>query len=113
MDDELLNLVIQSIRSAGIDAHKICFEITETAAIANLSQAVVFMNRVKELGCQFSLDDFGSGLSSFAYLKTLPVDILKIDGVFVRDIESDPIDMAMVKSINEIGHVKNIEGLSS
>lgn len=80
-------------------------EVTETAAIQNLSQAVVFMKRLKKYGCEFSLDDFGSGLSSFNYLKSLPVDFVKIDGGFVCDIEKDTLDMALVKSINEIVHV--------
>ena len=79
--------------------------MTETAAIENLPAATRFIKALKAIGCVFSLDDFGSGLSSFAYLKNLPVDILKIDGMFVRDIVNDPIELAMVRSINEIGHV--------
>ena len=76
-----------------------------TAAIANFSQASRFIQALKELGCRFALDDFGTGLSSFGYLKHFPVDFLKIDGSFVKEILHDPIDREMVRSINEIGHL--------
>lgn len=103
-DSQLLEEIIELFRSTRIPPEKICFEITETAAITNLSHATQFMTSLKNLGCRFALDDFGSGLSSFAYLKTLPVDLLKIDGLFVKDILNDPIDLAMVKAINDMGH---------
>ena len=104
-DDKFLPFVIEQLEHSGLDASKICFEITETAAVASFSQANRFIQSLKELGCQFSLDDFGTGLSSFGYLKHFPVDYLKIDGSFVRGILHDPIDREMVRSINEIGHL--------
>jgi diguanylate cyclase (GGDEF)-like protein/PAS domain S-box-containing protein len=104
-DDKFLPFVIEQFQKSGIDAAKICFEITETAAVASFSQANRFIQALKELGCRFALDDFGTGLSSFGYLKHFPVDFLKIDGSFVREILHDPIDREMVRSINEIGHL--------
>jgi len=104
-DDKFLPFVIEELRRSGIDATRICFEITETAAIASFSQANRFINALKELGCKFALDDFGTGLSSFAYLKHFPVDFLKIDGSFVKEMLHDPIDREMVRAINEIGHL--------
>jgi diguanylate cyclase (GGDEF)-like protein/PAS domain S-box-containing protein len=104
-DEKFLPFVVDQFQMSGLDATKICFEITETAAIASYSQANRFINALKELGCKFALDDFGTGLSSFGYLKHFPVDYLKIDGSFVKEILHDPIDREMVRSINEIGHL--------
>lgn len=104
-DEAFLEFVFDQMNTKQIPPERICFEVTETAAVANLSSATRFINSLKARGCRFALDDFGSGLSSFAYLKNLPVDFLKIDGTFVRNIVDDPIDLAMVTSINEIGHV--------
>jgi diguanylate cyclase (GGDEF)-like protein/PAS domain S-box-containing protein len=105
VNEDLLDYLTSLFKQGDIPANKVCFEITETAAIANLSDAVKFFESLRSLGCLFALDDFGSGMSSYAYLKTLPVDFLKIDGVFIRDIAKDPINRAMVQSINEIGQV--------
>ena len=109
---DLLAFVIDQLAESGLSGDKICFEITETAAISNLEVATKFILTLKGLGCRFALDDFGSGLSSFAYLKTLPVNYLKIDGMFVKDIVDDPIDFAMVKSINEIGQVMGMQTIA-
>ncbi|PKM29948.1 MAG: ammonia permease [Gammaproteobacteria bacterium HGW-Gammaproteobacteria-11] len=103
-EESFLEFILDTLQRHGVPPQCICFEITETSAIANLSRAVIFMQRLKAIGCYFALDDFGSGLSSFAYLKNLPVDFLKIDGTFVKDIDTDPIARAMVASINTIGH---------
>ena len=104
-DESFLEFVTSKFDTSVIPPEKICFEITETAAITHLSSTMRFMQVLQVRGCKFSLDDFGSGLSSFAYLKNLPVDYLKIDGAFVKDIVEDPVYLALVKSINDIGHV--------
>lgn len=108
-DDRFLPFVLDQFNRFKIDPRHLCFEITETCAIANLSRAIHFITALRERGCRFALDDFGSGLSSFGYLKNLPVDYLKIDGSFVRDIEHDPMALAMVDSINQIGHVAGMQ----
>jgi len=111
-DPEILEFIITRLNETGKQGEKICFEITETAAISNLNMAMKFISTLKGLRCRFALDDFGSGLSSFAYLKNLPVDYLKIDGMFVKNIVNDPIDHAMVKSINEIGQVMGMKTIA-
>ncbi|MBC3434961.1 EAL domain-containing protein [Pseudomonas sp. BW16M2] len=104
-DDKFLEYLQRLFGEFDIPPRLICFEITETSAIANLGSAIRFINELKGLGCKFSLDDFCAGMSSFAYLKHLPVDFLKIDGSFVKDMLDDPINRAMVEVINHIGHV--------
>ncbi len=111
-DDKFLDFLVGLFRRHNIAPEKICFEITETAAIANFQSAREFIAAMKIIGCRFALDDFGSGMSSFAYLKNLPVDFLKIDGMFVRNITAEPIDYAMVKSINEVGHVMGMQTIA-
>ncbi len=111
-DEDTLLFISQKMSEYRIPAGMISFEITETAAIANLSSATHFIRTLKKAGCSFSLDDFGSGLSSFAYLKNLPVDYLKIDGAFVRDIVDDPIDHAMVQAIHQIGQVMGLKTIA-
>jgi diguanylate cyclase (GGDEF)-like protein/PAS domain S-box-containing protein len=110
--EELLAYIRAQFELKIIPAANICFEITETAAIGNLNEAISFIKSLKKLGCEFALDDFGSGLSSFSYLKSLPVDYLKIDGVFVKDIVDDPVDAAMVEAINQVGHIMKIKTIA-
>lgn len=104
VDDKFLNFLLNRFHR-GISPNKICFEITETTVVANLGDVVRFIEVLKSIGCYFALDNFGTGLSPFNYLKTLPVDFLKIDGSFIREIDKNPIVLAMVKSINDIGKV--------
>ena len=104
-DERILEFVREQFRNFVMPPRSICFEITETAAIANFDKAARFFGEMKSLGCLFSLDDFGAGMSSFGYLKHLPVDFIKIDGSFVKDVAHDPVAVAMVRAINDVGHV--------
>lgn len=111
-DDSFLDYVKEILSSFSVPPQAICFEITETVAISNLSKAHQFITELKDLGCLFALDDFGSGMSSFYYLKNLPVDYLKIDGSYVNNLATDPVDRALVESVNQIGHVLNMKTIA-
>jgi diguanylate cyclase (GGDEF)-like protein len=104
-DDKLLGFIEALFEQYQLPPEKICFELTETTAVANLTKTADFVRHLQKFGCTFSIDDFGTGFSSYEYLKRLPVDFVKIDGGFVKEIERSPSDLAMVKSINEIAHV--------
>lgn len=108
-DDDFQFFLLNAFEKYAIPYEKICFEITETMAIIRMNDAVEFMNKFKRLGCTFALDDFGSGFSSYSYLKHLPVDFVKIDGNFIRDILHDPIDLAMVTSIKDVAEAMKIK----
>ena len=108
-DDDFQFFLLNAFEKYAIPYDKICFEITETMAIIKMNDAVEFMNKFKRLGCTFALDDFGSGFSSYGYLKDLPVDFVKIDGHFIRDILHDPIDLAMVTSIKDVAEAMQIK----
>ena len=103
---------ISQLEDSTVNPARLCFEITETAMIANLSNAIRSVSILRGLGCKIALDDFGSGLSSFAYLKNLPVDFLKIDGSLIKDMENDSVNVTMVKSIIHIGHSMGLETIA-
>jgi EAL domain-containing protein (putative c-di-GMP-specific phosphodiesterase class I) len=111
-DDSFVDFLDQQFTLYSVPPQVICFEITETLAITNLSKAGNLIRKLKHLGCSFALDDFGSGMSSFAYLKNLPVDYLKIDGEFIKDIVDDPTDLALTKAINQVGHAMGIQTIA-
>ena len=108
-DDEILEFIEEELEHSGVPASLLCFEITESAAVSNLEKAQAFIDRLRELGCRISLDDFGAGLSSFAYLKRFNVDVLKIDGGFIRDITSNRISESMVTAITQVAKVMELE----
>ncbi len=111
-DERLLEFIREQLAVASVDPRLVCFEITETAAVENLDQASAFMVALHQSGCSFALDDFGTGMSSFGYLKNLPVDYLKISGKFVRNVGTSAVDRAMVDAINRIGHVMSVETIA-
>jgi len=108
-DDGLADYVLDLIEHHGVEPSRLCFEITETEAVRNLARAVRFIERLRAVGCQVALDDFGAGMSSFGYLKNLPVDVIKIDGSFVRDLDADPMSRSIINAITEIGHQRGLD----
>ncbi|WP_250658685.1 DUF1631 family protein [Alkalimarinus coralli] len=111
-EEHFLDFVLGELSATSVPRHKICFEITETATITNLSDATDFIKVLKKTGCKFSLDDFGTGLSSYAYIQKLPVDYIKIDGIFIKNIVNNQKDQALVKSINELAHFMGMETIA-
>ena len=110
--NEFLEFAVGTLDKSGVPPELICFEITETAAVSNMSRAQTFIGALRARGCQFALDDFGAGLSSFGYLKSFDVQYLKIDGALVRDIVEDKVSAAMVESVHQIGHVMGLKTIA-
>ncbi|QYZ66280.1 MAG: histidine kinase [Gammaproteobacteria bacterium (ex Lamellibrachia satsuma)] len=111
-DESFFDFIRKKLRDHHLNPQRVCFEVTETAAISNLGSAIEFIRECKKAGCRFALDDFGSGMSSFSYLRSIPVDFLKIDGTFVKNMVRDPMDAAIVEAINGIGHVAGIKTIA-
>ena len=111
-DNDFLNFVVDKLKTYKRNPSNICFEISERVALNDLEHVMKFILTLKELGCRFSIDDFGSGLSSFGYLKNIPLDYLKIDGRLVKGILTDTVDRAMIESINHIGHIMGFETIA-
>ncbi|UHQ24151.1 EAL domain-containing protein [Lysobacter sp. 5GHs7-4] len=108
-DETLADLILELLTRHAVAPERVCFEITETVAVRNLAQVARFIERLRAVGCRFALDDFGAGMSSFGYLKNLPVDIIKIDGAFIRDLLTDPMSHAIVKAVTDIGHQRGLK----
>jgi diguanylate cyclase (GGDEF)-like protein len=111
-DPRLAEYIADCLAQSNLSGVNLGFELTETAAVANLAQASQLMMRLRAMGCPIALDDFGSGMSSFSYLRNLPIDFLKIDGAFIRNLNSDPIDFAMVETIHRIGGIMGVHTIA-
>ena len=108
-DQYFLEFLVREIESSGVSPRRLCFEITETAAIANFTWAGRFISVLRGMGCQFALDDFGAGVSSLAYVRRLPFDYVKIDGAFIKGMVIDPVQRAIVESIQRVGRLMGVK----
>ena len=108
-DESLAARILELLAEYAIAPARVCFEVTETVAVRNMAQVVRFIERLREAGCRIALDDFGAGMSSFGYLKNLPIDLIKIDGSFIRDMTEDPMSLAIVRAVADIGHRRGLE----
>ena len=108
-DESLAERILELLRLYDVAPDRVCFEITETLAVRDMAQTVRFIDRLRQVGCRIALDDFGAGMSSFGYLKNLPIDVIKIDGSFIRDMATDPMSLAIVRAVADIGHQRGLE----
>jgi EAL domain-containing protein (putative c-di-GMP-specific phosphodiesterase class I) len=108
-DESLAERILELLRIYDVAPHRVCFEITETLAVRDMAQTVRFIERLRQVGCRIALDDFGAGMSSFGYLKNLPIDVIKIDGSFIRDMATDSMSLAIVRAVADIGHQRGLE----